>query len=133
MKKLFALWQELCLNHRVLAGVLVWLANWSPVLVALLIWRAGAMVWGAYPLLQIGLTHLNYRFVRRPWPLAPLGLTLAAATIAAFRMAGHLYCTHVSNDYLSQALPELAWQAGVVIVSALTIGAMALKWKENRK
>lgn len=133
MQKLFALWQVLCLKHRWLAGVLVWLANWSPVLLALLTWRAGAMVWGAYPLLQIGLTHLNYRFVRRPWPLAPLGLTLAAATVAAFKIDGYLYCTHISNDYLSQALPELAWQAGVVIVAVLTIGAMALKWKENRK
>ena len=133
MKKLCTLWQALCREHRVLAGVLVWLANWAPVPFALLTWRMGAMVWGAYPMIQIGLTYLNYRFVRRPWPLAPLGLTLAAATVAAFKIDGTLFCAHVSNDYLSRALPELAWQAGVVIVAVLTIGAMALKWKENRK
>lgn len=133
MKKLRTLWQSLCREHRVQAGILVWLANWTPVLLALLTWQAGAMVWGVYPLLQIGVTCLNFRFVRRPWTLAPLGLTLAAATFAAFRIDGNLYCTHVSNDYLSQALPELAWQAGVVLVAALTIGAMVMKWKENRK
>ena len=119
--------------HRGLQCALLLAANWLPVPFALLTWRAGAMVWGVYLLLQIGVTYLNYRFVRRPWPLALLGLNLAAATIAAFKIAGYLYCAHVSNDYLSQALPELAWQAGVVIVAVLTVGAMALKWKENRK
>lgn len=133
MKKIAAWWRTFCAEQRILAGCLILLANWVLVPLALLTWRAGAMVWGLYLLLQIGVTCLDFRFVRSPWTMALLGVNHAAATALAHRIAGRLYYTHISQDYLSGALPELALQAGVVLVATTTIGAMVLKWKENWK
>ena len=129
MKKL---WHALCRDHRVLAGWLVWLANWALVPFALLTWRSGVMIWGMYLLIQVGVTCMDFRFVRSPWTMGLLGLNHIAATAVAHKIAGELYYSRVSSDYMTPMISSLGLKAGVMIVAALTLGAMVLKWKEKK-
>lgn len=108
------------------------LANWALVPFALLTWRGGAPVWGAYLLIQVGTIILNDKMTKSRWPLAFLCVNLTAATGAAHKLSSALYCSRISSDGLSYAIGELGMICGVVLVVVMSVFVIVVKGKERR-
>ena len=105
--------------------------NWALVPFALLTWRGGAPVWGAYLLIQAGTIILNDRVTGSRWALGILCANLLAATVIAHKLSTQLYHDNV-NTYLTQAIGQIGMQLGVVAVLIASAVAVVMKGRTRK-
>ena len=106
--------------------------NWVLVPFALLTWRGGGPVWGAYLLIQVGTIWLNDKASDSRWSLALLCANLIAATGVAHWLSSILYCSWVSTDGLSRAIGGLGLIGGVTLVGVMSAFAVAARgWRRK--
>lgn len=111
--------------------VLMLLANYLPVLFAVLFYRGGApLVWPSLLLIHFMLAGANERVARSVKSLFFLSANLLLSTVITHALFTYLYCHNVSGDQLSWGLGGLGMWLGIAFVLIFSISFLVVKHKD---